>query len=992
MSAPRVAVPRIAVCLREGEDGCTVVAVVPRGHVTPPYLPLGLTLPASVIYSDCVAVAARVLCDGSVVPMPGGPRNLPSARTPPAPRRLDTTALHDAIALFGPFKLHEEYCAVLGVRLLDRPYLMCVADVEKALELPFGHSIYRVTSVRWAAVTPAHFVPISERTDSAPKRPNLTRKDANRLSHFLAYDWGAQDSIYFADAIDVCSPFPFGCTEAAADQPWATSQRADEFGCDWGRSLRQPFDAAGVGAMCSPFMRGFALGNVFGLREDAAKTRAATAASAASAGGLLGSPVPVSVASPPPPPPSSPSSGASAPAAAGGSSSSSSGAPSETAMYFFMMGQQHSGNPAPRFFGRGLNESGHAGNDLVFQLVAWRYRQAERGGWEVQWARHIFLRGTAPVRFKSKMAAGIGEATIVVGDDALEGSAAYLAEQVTKCQRLSTLPAAVEEPKDAPRSDQPRLRCVNLLKAVSAAGEHKVGALFDQSVRRVAASGLPIDIEHVDWLGIEAKFGVDAAALRIWNVALLFMDGQGGRACSAGSFPLRVRVAPPPPPPPGSDGGAASAGAPPLPSVHRVTVQQNRYVRYNCADSLDRTNLASFFVVAQLSSRLFLTLDVMLDRLVTRLPANPALYDNGVVASPATQALPLSPAGSPATLQDLKENLDDELPDLPPETELPPCFFHSIDDLAQSLHEPVLRALVELFVTNGDTIAKLFTATQAIHTSHMRKLVTGIRGASPNALISAQRRFENTFRDKKKFRVVDIIVGKDTVLFHMPSVPPQYFAWPLPKPHWPCAVALRVMGTTVAIDAADIRAALPEAARGEVVEIRGVVLATGRDPDDPNGGPVMASPGMPMSPASGNPPSFTSPSATPRAAAAVAGGAAAARSGASSSATPATPAAGDDDAPRDPESADFSFLRFERLFSAVLLMRTPEAAAAVLAARQLLVAHPAGDRVPAIVTPYAYEAAADETPACLRVREAERALGEQSTLSRISNFARSLFK
>jgi hypothetical protein len=100
----------------------------------------------------------------------------------------------------------------------------------------------------------------------------------------------------------------------------------------------------------------------------------------------------------------------------------------------------------------------------------------------------------------------------------------------------------------------------------------------------------------------------------------------------------------------------------------------------------------------------------------------------------------------------------------------------------------VVRALSEMFVSNGDAVAMMYTNSAALHSNLMRKLA-GMKLAKSNAVISAQRRYENVFEDRKKFRHVELLLGRNIEL-HLPSVSPAFLVRPIPYEHWTSALIL----------------------------------------------------------------------------------------------------------------------------------------------------------------------------------------------------------
>ena len=138
--------------------------------------------------------------------------------------------------------------------------------------------------------------------------PAATRKDRFRVEHFVNTQF--DEGYFFSDECNTSTLFPHlppGGKPISAFDPCY---------CDWSVVMRRAYDEAGCGRLCSSLVRGFASGLAF-------------------AG-------------------TTPASGA-----------------SPQTVFCHMLGRQNRLNPGPRYYGRGLNENGQAGNDHVYELVMW---------------------------------------------------------------------------------------------------------------------------------------------------------------------------------------------------------------------------------------------------------------------------------------------------------------------------------------------------------------------------------------------------------------------------------------------------------------------------------------------------------------------------------------------------------------------------------------------------------------------------------------------
>ena len=146
-----------------------------------------------------------------------------------------------------------------------------------------------------------------------------------------------------------------------------------------------------------------------------------------------------------------------------------------------------------------------------------------------------------------------------------------------------------------------------------------------------------------------------------------------------------------------------------------VQCRQKGIVRMNCVDSLDRTNLASFFMALQIAAELRRT-----------------------IRGDDEKPFPLQ--GKEKTLDAVKESLGDSL----------------------------VGHLAEVFVANGDVCSLLYTNTQATHTDSIREMSTRLGKAQSNAMLSVKRRYHNTVSDTNRHNTILAFLGQAK----HPVVPP----------------------------------------------------------------------------------------------------------------------------------------------------------------------------------------------------------------------------
>ena len=182
----------------------------------------------------------------------------------------------------------------------------------------------------------------------------------------------------------------------------------------------------------------------------------------------------------------------------------------------------------------------------------------------------------------------------------------------------------------------------------------------------------------------------------------------------------------------GSAGLHGAGGGGPRAGLHAWQVQiekrQRSLLRFNCADSLDRTNLCCFMVSQQL----------LLEqcRRLGRGLRTEALEDGSRLDLKAPWAF--------LTAQGFQ-----------------------MDHVKQAFEERLLEWLAEAYVRNGDIFSQLYTSTPALATGAIREYTT-LPPAQSDALISTQRRYHNVLGDADRQCQYLLLLGR-----HLPKLLPS---------------------------------------------------------------------------------------------------------------------------------------------------------------------------------------------------------------------------
>lgn len=429
-------------------------------------------------------------------------------------------------------------------------------------------------------------------------------------------------------------------------------------------------------------------------------------------------------------------------------------------VHVLLLGRQNNLNPGPRFFGRGLNSGNAAGNDYIYEYIVWR----NFGGDAVTYARHTILRGTIPVHWTTQMNMSLSEPAMIFStnkSEVIDGSSTYFDTTFEKLLKIMRMDS------NNTTTRHPQLRCISMLRLNPSSGEDVLARHYVDAVRNsdsVIKSNFPqgsLDLVHVDWLNMMKEYGIDFALSSFWESSMGFLGRTGDFDDSMMSIGLIK-----------SDG-----------CVGHLT-SQSRFLRINCADSLDRTNLGCFFTCLQVTIGMLITLQVPLTSFLADSPIPPLdpsdELDKGTAYSAAFA--PVSGA----------------------KVAVPKPFLSTWQDARdpQRLPPAAARALAELFVNNGDCVAMLYTSSQAMHSNILRG-ICGMRPTGYNAVIATQRKYENAFEDRKKLRHLELLLGKNNDM-HFPSISQVYLTRPVPYKAWAAAlIGLGMPKGTTATDADD---------------------------------------------------------------------------------------------------------------------------------------------------------------------------------------------
>ncbi|KAF0905503.1 hypothetical protein E2562_007306 [Oryza meyeriana var. granulata] len=424
-------------------------------------------------------------------------------------------------------------------------------------------------------------------------------------------------------------------------------------------------------------------------------------------------------------------------------------------------------HPGTRYLARGINACSGTGNEVECEQLVWAPRKDGQGQ-RIPFSSYIWRRGTIPIWWGAEIKNAVSvEAEIYVADDPFNGSLQYYHRLGRRYGNKSSEVNATSQKKPG----MVPIVLVNLLRYGDGKPETVLVDSFKSSLEYLRSTKKLgktwIQLINYDWHATVKLKGQQQTVEGLWRhlkaptMAIGFSEGnyynvkQQLKECK-GSVIFNDDI----------NGGFC------MESI------QNGVVRFNCADSLDRTNAASYFgalqVFVEQCSQLSISLDVdaMFGLSSSRYPEH-----NG-----RTRTLPPgweerfdSVTGKSFyidhnTRSTTWEHPCQEAPQKPWRR-----FDMTFDQFKGSTMLAPVNHLAELFLLAGDIHATLYTGSKAMHSEILNifKEETGKFSkfsAAQNVKITLQRRFQNYINDSSRQKQFEMFLGL-RLFKHLPSIP-----------------------------------------------------------------------------------------------------------------------------------------------------------------------------------------------------------------------------
>ncbi|XP_042477726.1 probable phosphoinositide phosphatase SAC9 [Macadamia integrifolia] len=417
-------------------------------------------------------------------------------------------------------------------------------------------------------------------------------------------------------------------------------------------------------------------------------------------------------------------------------------------------------HPGTRYLARGLNSCFSTGNEVECEQLVWVPR---RSGQSVPFNRYLWRRGTIPIWWGAELKITAAEAEIYVSSShPYKGSLQYY-------QRLSRrydaqnleITAAVSQNK---KPSVPVV-CVNLLRNGEGKSESILVQHFEESLNHIRSTRkLPctrIHLINYDWHATIKYKGEQQTIEGLWKhlkkptIAVGISDGD--------YLPSRQRL---------KDCQGEVVCNEDFQGAFCLRSHQNGVVRFNCADSLDRTNAASYFGSLQVFVEQCGRLGISLDTDVAF--GYPSVNNNdGYIA-------PLPPGWEKRSdvVTGKTYYIDHNTRTT---TWVHPCpdkpwkrFDMTFDEFKRSTILSPVSQLADLFLLAGDIHATLYTGSKAMHSQILsifneESIKFKQFSAAQNMKITLQRRYKNAVVDSSRQKQLEMFLGM-RLFKHLPSV------------------------------------------------------------------------------------------------------------------------------------------------------------------------------------------------------------------------------
>ncbi|KAK6914467.1 SAC domain [Dillenia turbinata] len=417
-------------------------------------------------------------------------------------------------------------------------------------------------------------------------------------------------------------------------------------------------------------------------------------------------------------------------------------------------------HPGTRYLARGLNSCYGTGNEVECEQLVWIPRRA---GQSVPFNTYIWRRGTIPIWWGAELKITAAEAEIYVSDrDPYKGSSQYY-QRLSRRYDTRDLDAATGA--NQRKNSFVPIVCINLLRSGEGKSESLLVQHFEESINYIRSTGtLPSTRVHLinyDWHASINYKGEQQTIEGLWKllkaptVLVGFSEGD--------YLPSRLQT---------KDCRGEIICNDSFEGAFCLRSHQNGVIRFNCADSLDRTNAASYFGALQVFMEQCRHLGISLD--------SDFGFGYQAVNNYSGYTAPLPPGWEKRTdaVTGKTYFIDHNTRTT---TWTHPCpdkpwkrFDMSFEEFKRSTILSPVSQLADLFLLAGDIHATLYTGSEAMH-SQILSIFNEETGkfkqlsVAKNMKIMIQRRIKNVVVDSSRQKQLEMFLGMK-LFKHLPTV------------------------------------------------------------------------------------------------------------------------------------------------------------------------------------------------------------------------------
>jgi hypothetical protein len=418
-------------------------------------------------------------------------------------------------------------------------------------------------------------------------------------------------------------------------------------------------------------------------------------------------------------------------------------------------------HPGTRYLARGLNAGCSTGNEVECEQLVWVPRTSA-GRW-LPFTVYLWRRGTVPIWWGAELKFTAAEAEIYISSqDPYRGAAQYY----RRLSRRYGSRKGDENVQNSNMNSQVPIICVNLLRSGEGKAETVLLQHFQESIKEIKSSGKLADAQvyllNYDWHASVKLNGEARTVEGLWSklkrptIGIGFVVGE----YTPLSEDIRDR-----------DGLVIQNGGPGGGAFSLRTFQKG-VMRFNCADSLDRTNAASFFGALQVlvEQCQHIGHSINLDFGMNLLSKGDVDNTNGYFGPlpPGWEQRSDAVTGKVYYIDHTtrKTTWDHPCPDEPWRR-----FNMTVGQFKRATLPAPISALSELFLLAGDIHATLYTGSKAMH-SHVIQIFNDDATTFKqfqNVKITLQRRYQNVVVDSSRQKQLEMFLGM-RLCKYLPSV------------------------------------------------------------------------------------------------------------------------------------------------------------------------------------------------------------------------------